>query len=233
MADSSFWRRRAPIWLRVLLGLLILPVIWAAFALLLQASLPSIKSSATVAVLFLLQAQLSPVSSAGSSSEEPRLASRRASQPSLYSPMPWPCLPPFPPTKDTIPKSRRQERLDRSLADPRTAKRQPCLSSPGRRLRRLPPTCCLTPCWRDIRPWGKPSRRSFRRSSAADTSSAASFAPRTAAWHWSPGSNGSMRTAPHSSKTSGGREVGSTINRPKACLSSCGACSMWTPVITG
>ena len=53
MADSSFWRRRAPIWLRVLLGLLILPVIWAAFALLLQALLPSIRSSATIAVLFI------------------------------------------------------------------------------------------------------------------------------------------------------------------------------------
>jgi hypothetical protein len=51
MADPSFWRRRAPIWLRVLLGLLILPVFWACFTLTLEASLPPIKSSLATGVL--------------------------------------------------------------------------------------------------------------------------------------------------------------------------------------
>ncbi|HSD92170.1 MAG TPA: hypothetical protein VLB11_04000 [Methyloceanibacter sp.] len=51
MANPSFWRRRAPIWLRVLLGLLILPVIWACFTLILEASLPPIKSSLATAAL--------------------------------------------------------------------------------------------------------------------------------------------------------------------------------------
>jgi len=51
MANPSFWRKRAPIWLRVLLGLLILPVIWACFTLTLEASLPPIKSSLATGVL--------------------------------------------------------------------------------------------------------------------------------------------------------------------------------------
>jgi hypothetical protein len=40
MAGESVWARRAPIWLRILAGILIFPIPWVGFALLCQAALP-------------------------------------------------------------------------------------------------------------------------------------------------------------------------------------------------
>lgn len=56
MADLGFWRRRAPIWLRALLGLLILPVIWIALASLLAALLPSVTSSTAINLILVAEA---------------------------------------------------------------------------------------------------------------------------------------------------------------------------------
>lgn len=61
MAGSGFWRRRAPIWLRILLGLLIVPVVWAALMLALSTILPSINQPAVVVTLLVAGAVIGGV----------------------------------------------------------------------------------------------------------------------------------------------------------------------------
>ena len=56
MAGERSWRNRAPVWLRVLLGLLLFPLIWVGLALLLAALLPSALSSTTIDVLLFAEA---------------------------------------------------------------------------------------------------------------------------------------------------------------------------------
>ncbi len=56
MAGERSWRNRAPVWLRVLFGLLLFPLIWVGLALLLAALLPSALSSTTIDVLLFAEA---------------------------------------------------------------------------------------------------------------------------------------------------------------------------------
>jgi hypothetical protein len=56
MAASSFWRGLAPVWLRILAGLLVLPILWFGFELVAQGLLPSALPDGLLVLLSIIAA---------------------------------------------------------------------------------------------------------------------------------------------------------------------------------